>query len=160
MSKLGPWILVLILGATLALQYTACSVSETGFSTLPILSPVSPELERVMRKQRGQQTPVSPRRATQIMEAIGADEGLEQAAREAASKQLQNATHSIGGLRTLRDERHGLNVAMMNVGVDIASELTPAQWSHIHMHRDVRDGLAELDTLKRVRTQLQQDQSR
>ena len=159
MSRLAPWVLSVILGGTLALQFMARGDAKTGFSTLPILSPVSPELESVMRKQRGQQTPVSPRRAAQIMQAIGAEESLSQAVRTAAAKQLQNATHTIGGLRSLRDERHGLNVAMMNVGVEIASELTPVQWAHIHMHRDVRDGLAELDTLRRVRTQLQEDQS-
>jgi Spy/CpxP family protein refolding chaperone len=160
MSRLGPWLVCVILASSALVQWGSDGGSKTGFSTLPILSPVSPELEQAMRKQRGQATPVSPRRATQIVQAIGADEQLGQGAREAVAKQLVNATQSVGGLRTLRDERHGLNVAMMNVGVEIASKLTPAQWSHIHMHRDVRDGLAELDTLRRVRAELQSDQSR
>lgn len=155
-----PWLLAVALGAVAVLHVEAMRTTDTQFSTLPILSPVSPELESSMRKKRGQPTPVNPRRATEILQAIAADDALSQSARDGAAKQLQNATQSVGGLRNLRDQRHGLNVSMMNVGVEIAEQLTPAQWSHIHMHRDVRDGLAELETLKRVRAQLMADQSR
>ena len=70
MSALRPWLLAAILACTAALQIWERAGAQTGFSTLPILSPLSPELESVMRKKRGQPTPINPQRAVQIADVI------------------------------------------------------------------------------------------
>jgi hypothetical protein len=54
----------------------------------------------------------------------------------------------------LRNRRHTLNIALMDVGVAIAKELSPAQWQQVHMQRDALRGRAEADVLERVLNRL------
>ncbi len=159
MSTLRPWFLALVLSATVALQLMERCEVATGFSTMPILSPVSPEIESALRKSRGQGTPVNPRRAVRIVQAIESDKALEGSARKTVGKYLDRAIQTLAALRRARDRRHGLNVEMMEVGVQVSSRLTPAQWASVHLHRDSRDGAAEVQTLERLRARLQQEEA-
>jgi hypothetical protein len=43
-----------------------------------------------------------------------------------------------------------LNIALMDVGVAVASELTPTQWDAIHMRRDALRARTEAEVFDRV----------
>ena len=44
----------------------------------------------------------------------------------------------------------------MDVGVEVARELTPAQWDAIHMRRDALRGKAEADLFERAERRLRE----
>jgi hypothetical protein len=149
MSRALPWLVALVQAIALGIQFQGDPV--TGFATLPIFTPLSPEMEQAMRNERGQPTPISPREALKRAEAQVRDPDS-----SVTPTDLRTLSETVEALRAARDRRHGLNVSMMNTAVAVAKELEPNQWAWIHMHRDARDGAHEVDMLDRLRKQLSQ----
>ena len=149
MKRALPWMVVAV--QLIALGMMSRTQPDTGFTTLPIFTPLSPELEQAMRKERGQPTPISPREALKRAEAE-----IRNPTSQMTTADLRTLADTMKALRTERDSRHHLNVEMMNTAVSVAEQLEPQQWAWIHMHRDARDGSNEANVFKRLNKQLSQ----
>ena len=149
MNRVLPWLVAMAQVIALGMQFQGDPA--TAFTTLPIFTPLSPELEQAMRNERGQPTPITPREALKRAEAQIRDPNS-----KVAPADIRKLSKTMEALRAARDQRHGLNVAMMNTGVAVAKELEPSQWAWIEMHRDARDGAHEVEMLERLRKQLSQ----
>ncbi|MCB9742387.1 MAG: hypothetical protein H6741_06240 [Alphaproteobacteria bacterium] len=148
-------------GLSVALLGLAC-LGQLGFAlrtgpdhaTLPIFVPASLKYERAMRSERsqpaalgGQEAELLANHLLQPGRDLGEDPRL--AERIAAMK----ATRAR--ILELRNQRHALNVANMNLGVELAQELTPAQWDHVQSNRDQLRAEAEFRSYDRLLEQVQ-----
>lgn len=102
--------------------------------TLPIFTPVSLEMERAMRKGPSRGGEEAVRLAQALVEEPNLDPALAGDVQELKALRLR--------LLDLRNQRHALNTRLMEVGVEIGTELTPEQWAVVTMQRDSlrRDG--------------------
>lgn len=145
---LVPALLALALGLRLADRLRAPS----AFATMPILTPTSLVYEAQLRQARGQPAGMGGMEAFLLAERLLASPASPD---PALAAELSALAEDRAALLALRDRRHGLNTAMMEVGVDVASRLSPAQWEAIHMGRDANRARAEADTFDRLLQRLQ-----
>ncbi|MDP2309602.1 MAG: hypothetical protein Q8P18_26515 [Pseudomonadota bacterium] len=145
MSRL-PWILAGLLLASCAWNVRALLASGPGFVTLPIFVPVSLEYERQMRAARGQAPGRGGEEAVALARALAEEPGLD----PALAPQVNALRATRERLLDARGRRHALNIALMDVGVAVASELTPAQWGEIHMKRDTLRARTEAEVFDRL----------
>jgi hypothetical protein len=147
-ARLG-WLVVACLLASCAMSATLLIRRGPGFATLPILVPVSLEHERALRAARG--TPAGPTAdPARLAQALLAAPGTPTVRPEDIAA-LRDARL---GLLDARERRHALNVRLMDVGIDVARQLTPAQWDSVHMHRDALRRDADAALFDRLLTKL------
>jgi len=103
---------------------------------LPIFVPVSLEYERAMRRQRNQPVGRGGEQALELVRVLLA-EPLEPATAAQLEPSIRALRDSRARLLELRNRRHALNVAMMDLGVALVAELEPGQWEVINAQRDV-----------------------
>ncbi len=150
MSRHAPWILSAILACSCAWQGFALLGGGSGFTTLPILVPASLEHEQAMRQARGQPPSRGGERAVAIARALERESGLD----PALAAPLTRVRDLRLALLDARGRRHDLNIALMDVGVAVARELTPAQWEVVQARRDAVRAAADAATFERVRARL------
>lgn len=138
------WCLCAVL-ALLGLRLGALHLRPgTGFSTLPILIPVSLEHEAAGRGARAR-APLDTARVEALLarlEAGPVDPSL--------APRIEALADDRAALLALRDRRHQLNLALMRRGAVVARLLEPAQWEVVVNHRDAARGEAEAAVLDRV----------
>ena len=139
------WALVGLLAVGLAVRLVPERQAASGFATLPILVPASLEYEARMRVERGQPAPSAPLDAAAAAQAV-----LDRPATPDARANVQALRDERLALLDLRNRRHALNVRIMDVGLDVARELTPEQWAVIDSQRDALKARAEAATFGRV----------
>jgi hypothetical protein len=145
------WALALVLAVSGALQAHALVKPESGFATMPIFVPVSLEYERQMRAARGQPASDGGEQALRVAERLAADgAGLDGLLRP----KIEAVRDTRARLLDARGRRHALNIRLMDVGVAVAAELTPAQWDRIHMRRDALRAEADAAVFERVLARL------
>lgn len=153
MSERTGWILVFFLLISLAGQGWMLLHRGSGFSTLPIFVPVSLEYEKQLRNSR--QQPAS-RSGDQLMALA---QSLEQSTLppEVAAR-LKPSLDALFKTRLqlleARNRRHTLNIALMDVGIQITHRLRPEQWEKIHMRRDALRAKAESEVFERLERKL------
>ena len=77
-------------------------------------------------------------------------QNLDPAIRVRLAPQFEQLAQTRAQMLELRNRRHTLNIALMDVGIALTAELTPTQWEQVHMQRDALRGRAEADVLERV----------
>ncbi len=153
MTTRTGWVLVAVLVLSVVAQLATVVRRGTGFATLPIFVPDSSLHEAAQRDARGQ----PPGRGGE--EALLAAETLLRAPLDPATtpeRQRLVAALRADRARLLdaRNRRHALNIRLMDVGVELARELTPAQWDAIHMRRDALRAQADDAVFERVEARL------
>jgi hypothetical protein len=147
------WMLVVVLAVSVAAQLRLVLHRGPGFATLPIFVPDSAIHEQAQRDARGQPAGLGGEEALQAAEAL-LRAPLDPATTPARQKVMAALRADRARLLDARNRRHALNIRLMDVGVAVARELTPAQWDAIHMRRDAIRGKAERDLFARLLAKL------
>ncbi|MDP2314490.1 MAG: hypothetical protein Q8P41_16425 [Pseudomonadota bacterium] len=150
MNNRLAWLLAALLLASCAWNVRALLVSGPGLATMPIFVPVSLEYERQMRTARGQPAGRGGEEAAALARALVEEPDLD----PALAPQVEALRATRERLLDARGRRHALNVALMDVGVAVVSELTPEQWAAIHMQRDSLRARTEAEVFDRLREKL------
>ena len=148
-AELVLWATVALLAAGLGIRLLP--PAGTDFESMPILVPTSLTYEAQLRDARHQPPGRGGAEAAELAEAMLA-EGV--GADPALAAEIEALRDERARLLVLRDRRHQLNVALMEVGVDVARQLRPDQWRDIVMHRDARRAAADADTFDRLLARL------
>ena len=138
MSRVA-WALCSVLALTALAQVRVLTQSGTGFSTMPVFVPLSLEHEAAARR--------GPALDLAQAEAL--------LAQHAGRPEVARATETHARILALCQERHTLNVALMEGAVDVAGHLSPDQWDRIVGERDLRKAEADAGLLDTVRDGLQ-----
>lgn len=146
MSDRVGWAVAVVLLVSVVAQGVAMMRAGPGFATLPIFVPVSLQYEQQLRAQRGQPAARGGEEAFLLAAALLDVDGLDPALRP----QIEALKATRLRLLDARNRRHALNIALMDVGVAVATQLTPAQWDGIHMRRDAIKAEAEAAVFDRL----------
>ena len=113
------------------------------FETMPIFTPTSLQYEKEFR---GGEKPLN---IAQMMEILPR---LEREAKNSKlpPEQLEAFRAHRSRMLELRNQRHELNVQMMNSAIEILSVLTAEQWEFVQSNRDSIQSKIELDILERL----------
>ncbi len=125
------WALVALLAVSVGGHAWFLGRAQPTHAVLPIFVPVSLDHERAMRTKLGQPVGRGGEEAVELARAL-----LDVEVPPSVGPTLERLRASRLALLELRDRRHQLNVALMNVGVALGAELTPDQWTHVISHRD------------------------
>jgi hypothetical protein len=140
------WFLAAILACGVAVHVRTLLADGPGFATLPIFVPVSLEYERQMRSSRNQPAGRGGEEAVTLARALLEEPGLD----ASLAPRLETLRATRAKLLDARGRRHALNIALMDVGVAVTKELTPAQWDLIHMKRDALRARTEAEIFDRL----------
>jgi hypothetical protein len=146
-ERLG-WAAAACLTVACALEARLLLHRGPGFATLPIFVPASLAHEKAMRAERGQPAGKGGVEAVELAETLLRDPSV--AGDPTLAAEVQGLSEDRARLLEARNRRHALNIRLMDVGVEVARELTPAQWDAIHMRRDEVRGKAERDLFARL----------
>lgn len=133
--------IIIIMGLLLGIcvQMIPSLSSEETFEVMPIVTPVSLQYEK---EYLGEKQPRSLPDITQVLQRIN-DKNVD-------STTLAQLKKERLEMLDLRNQRHELNIKMMENAVEILSELTPEQWDFIQSNRDEIQSKIELDVLEKV----------
>ncbi len=148
-----PWIVAGFLALSSAGQVWVLLAPARRFAVMPVFVPVSLEHERAMRLERGQPVGRGGEEAVDLVRALER-ERLDPATAAAVAPHVETLRRNREALLELRNERHRLNIALMDVGVAVVRELTPGQWESVHMGRDAARAAADRALFERVRRTL------
>ena len=147
------WALVAVLAIAVAAQLRLVLHRGPGFATLPIFVPDSAIHEKAQRDARGQAPGRGGEEALLAADAL-LRAPLDPATTPARQKLVADLRADRARLLDARNRRHALNIRLMDVGVELARELTPAQWDAIHMRRDALRAQADDEVFDRVEERL------
>lgn len=135
MSARAAWIVCAVAAGGAAVSAWMLLAEPPTHQTLPIFVPVTLEMERAMRARRGQPAGPGGEEAVRLADALVTEplDGVDAAALAAHIATLRDQR---AALLALRDQRHALNTALMQVGADVGLALTAEQWDGVHMRRD------------------------
>ena len=102
-------------------------VPKTNNRMLPILTPVSLKYEQLGRQGND---PLNVQRLIQDIDAIEFNDDPR------AQIRLKSLISGRERMLILRDQRHKLNVNLMNHGISLIEVLTEEQWQWVQSHRD------------------------
>ena len=140
--KWNELILAVCLLMTLGLQILTRTHRPTNFSVMPIFTPVSLEYEQEMRRLRNQPESFTPQPMLQQLDYLMATERLNHSD-SALIEALQN---NRDRMLALRQDRHRLNVEMMDLAILLTQVLSSNQWEFIQANRDKLVAESELGT--------------
>ena len=135
--------IILGLIAGIIIQLCPYFSEHSRFEVMPIFTPVSLQYENAY--QEGKKPKTLPN-IIQILENID-QQNLDPTAVEVLKKERIE-------LLKLRNERHDLNIKMMENSISLLSDLTPEQWDFIQSNRDKIQSKIELDILEQVLQEL------
>lgn len=107
--------------------------------TLPILNPVSLQMERSMRNGEPAQN------LHRMMDQV-----LRMDTTNLSKSELEKFQQDRQQMLSLRDQRHALNVKLMHSGVRLLQVLTPEQWEIVQSHRDQIQATYELQAMQQL----------
>ena len=131
--------LIVALLIAITLQLLPYFSGKDSFEVMPIFTPVSLQYEEVL--QEGD----VPEKNPDILEVVGQLD-LE----NTDLKDVQKLKNERAAMLKLRNERHELNILMMNNGIEVLGELSPEQWSFVQSNRDAIQERIELDILEKM----------
>jgi hypothetical protein len=144
-----PWLLAGALALSCAGHLATLRAADPGLATLPIFVPTSLAYEQAMRAERGQPAARGGQEAMEIARALLESGDLPEDD-PALAAQIAQVRDTRAALLEVRNRRHALNIALMNVGVAITRELDTEQWDQIHMNRDILRTSTEMDIYARL----------
>lgn len=130
-------LLIVALLIVFTLQLKPYFSEKTSFEVMPIFTPVSLQYEKVLLEGR------SPEKSPDILKVVGQLD-----LKNTDLKDVQNLKKERSAMLKLRNERHELNILMMNNGIEVLGELSPEQWSFVQSNRDAIQQKIELDVLE------------
>ena len=113
--------------------------SDVEVSTMPILTPVSLDYEKAFRSG---QEPVNLHVVMDAARYVDPDRVPKAEYEQFAADRLK--------MLELRNQRHALNVRLMEAGVDIVQRLTPEQWEVVQSQRDKIQAAAEAKNIEAI----------
>lgn len=134
------WFLVLLMGIQLVtLGKLLLPEAGVGVNTMPILTPVSLEYEQAFRAGE------EPANLHVIMDAV------RHVNPERVSKaEYEQFVADRQQMLVLRNQRHELNVRLMEAGVALLQTLTPEQWEFVQSQRDAIQAKHEAMSMERL----------
>ena len=133
-------ILLLIMG--IIIELSTLSKQKEGFEILPIFTPVSLQYEKELRQGKA---------SIDIQKVMKKISALEKKPSPNIDKQkLRKIQKHRKTMLDLRNERHALNVQMMENGIELLSVLTPEQWDFVQSNRDQIQKKVEMEMLERL----------
>ncbi|RME26600.1 MAG: hypothetical protein D6798_06360 [Deltaproteobacteria bacterium] len=153
-AEWGSWAVVVLLAVSLGIRLLP--PSGTDFETMPILVPTSLTYEARLREARNQPPGRGGAEAVELAEDLLGEDLLAEGGGgdPRLVAEIEALAEERARLLALRDRRHQLNVALMDVGVEVARRLRPDQWHEVVMHRDARRATAEAATFDRLLARL------
>lgn len=151
MTERVGWAIAFVLALSCAWTARVLLAPGPGLATLPIFVPVSLEYEKQMRAARGQPAARGGEEAILLARALVEEDALD----PALAPKITALRATRDRLLDARGRRHALNIALMDVGVAVVSELEPAQWDRIHMRRDELRATTEAEVFDRLLGKLQ-----
>mgnify|MGYP004186443701 CR=1 FL=1 len=119
-------VLILLLGCqALTVVKLLRPSSDIDVSTMPILTPVSLDYEKAFRSG---QEPINLHIVMDAARHVDPDRVPKAEYEQFSADRLK--------MLELRNQRHALNVRLMEAGVDIVQRLTPEQWEIVQSQRD------------------------
>ena len=113
--------------------------SGVSVSTMPILTPVSLDYEKAMRAG---QEPVNLHLVIDAAKHVDPLKVPKTEYKEFAADRQK--------MLELRNQRHALNVRLMEAGIKIVQELTPEQWEVVQSQRDKVLAVEEAKTVETI----------
>ena len=134
------WFLVLLMCIQLVtLGRLLLPKAGIGVNTMPILTPVSLEYEQALRAGE------EPANLHAIMDAV------RHVNPERVSKtEYEQFVADRQQMLVLRNQRHELNVRLMESGVELLQTLTPEQWEFVQSQRDAIQAKHEALSMERL----------
>jgi len=127
---------VCLLLIALLIQWLPHWSAGSSFSTMPIFTPVSLQYEKLIRNG---DKPLDIRQAMEIIHNLDVTNGTVQ------ENDLIKLRDDRKKMLDLRNQRHALNIEMMELAIDIVDHLTPQQWEVITAQRDAIQAQVEMD---------------
>ena len=125
------WLLSLMaLCQIIAIGKMLLSFSDVSVQTMPILTPVSLDYERALHM---------------VMDAA---RHVDQT--RVSKKDYEHFVADRLRMLELRNQRHALNVRLMEAGVSILEELMPKQWEFVQSQRDSIQAIHEADAMEEL----------
>ena len=140
-GSLGFWGVILGLSMMAILQLHNSQQLQSDFAIMPILAPVSLDYEQYMRDGR------KPLNIGEMMKILPELEKSLDPAKVSMSELLLFQEHRNQMLE-LRNERHQLNIALMDDGIALLKDLTPAQWDWVQSQRDHNQAVIEMQIVE------------
>jgi len=141
-------VVVIALVVSLLLQLIPRWQADARFEMMPIFTPVSLQYEQQLRQGTA---PLNIRQAMMVLEDI--DEKIDRGTVE--EKDLLQLRENRKKMLEFRNRRHDLNIAMMNLAVEIVQELDPEQWNIIQSQRDAIQAKVEMEIFDDLLRRLQ-----
>ena len=113
--------------------------SDVSVSTMPILTPVSLDYEKSFRSG---QEPVNLHLVMDAARHVDTNRVPKAECEQFVADRLK--------MLELRNQRHALNVRLMEAGVNIVQELTPEQWEIVQSQRDKVQAAEEAKTIETI----------
>ena len=137
------WLILAVLLAGFSVQLISWAPTGTVFATMPIFTPVSLQYEQEIR---GDGKPLN------IREAMAEVERLSRSSAKGtlSSSAIRNLRQTRTRMLELRNQRHELNIEMMDLAVEIVDELSPPQWAVVQSQRDAIQAKVEMDIFERL----------
>lgn len=134
------WLLALLMGIQLVtLGKLIFPETEVRVKTMPILTPVSLEYEQAFRAGE------EPANLHAIMDAV------RHVNPDRVSKaEYEQFVADRQQMLVLRNQRHELNVRLMQSGVELLQTLTPEQWEFVQSQRDAIQAKHEAMYMERL----------
>ena len=134
------WLLALLMGIQLVtLGKLIFPETKGGVNTMPILTPVSLEYEQALRAGE------EPANLHAIMDAV------RHVNPDRVSKaEYEQFVADRQQMLVLRNQRHQLNVRLMEAGVSLLQTLTPEQWEFVQSQRDAIQAKHEAFSMERL----------
>jgi hypothetical protein len=112
---------------------------QPSIRTLPILSPVSLKYEEELRSGK------QPANLHAVVNRV-----LTIDPSQVPKEQVQQFMDNRLSMLTLRNERHQLNVRLMESGVSLLETLTPEQWEFVQSQRDQIQATHEMAAMEQL----------
>lgn len=134
------WILLVLMGIQLVtLGKLLRPDSEVHVQTMPILTPVSLEYEQAFRAG---EEPANLHVVIEAARHVNPDLVSKAEYEQFAADRLR--------MLELRNQRHALNVRLMEAGVDLLQTLTPEQWEFVQSQRDAIQAAKEAQSIQQL----------
>lgn len=108
---------------------------------LPILTPVSLKYEHQSRQGE------SPLNVQQVLHRISQ---ISPVAEPVEQQRLDDLLADYDRMLELRNERHQLNVSLMNHGISLVEVLSEEQWLWVQSHRDTVKAVKEQEQIEQI----------
>lgn len=128
-------------------------IERPTHETLPLFVPVSLEYEKGLRTERSQPAGRGGEEATMVADLLEGME-LDPTTRAAIAPHVLALGQARQRVLTLRNERHQLNVGLMDVGVELGTTLDERQWDIVQRGRDAVRGKDDAAVFERLRVEL------